>query len=301
MTETKRTNLFALLFFCYFIAVSLAVSTIPGLAQLSDSSYMMLMQLISFLPPLLLYFLFTKKDVKKTLRLRSLGWKNALLLLSFGISIQPIMSLLSYVTSLFFPNPVSESVGGIQSSGFLPSLIAVAILPPLLEEAFSRGILLSGYTFLGKWRAAFASALLFALLHLNPQQFPYAFLVGFVFCFLVERTGSLWASILPHIIINGTTIFSIFSQTAADTTAAVEAAAEMSPGTILVSLSLMALLSLPWLAVLLYLFLKVNPPEADLLLSDETGAPYRERFLTPSMILLFVLYAIFGLFPYLIL
>ncbi len=296
MTETRRTNLFALLFFIYFIVVSFALAFLPATANLSDGTYMLLAQLLCFLPPLTLYFVLTKKNIKQTLRLNPLGWKNALIIISFGISIQPLMSLLSYVAALFFPNPVEQSISGIHSSGFLLSLLSVAILPALFEEVFSRGILLSGYTFLGKWKAAFASALLFGLLHLNPQQLPYAFVVGFLFCFLVERTDSLYASILPHMVINGTTIFSIFSETAAETAASVE----LSETMLLVSLTLMVLLSIPWLAVLLYLFLRINPPKGEFTLMDETGKPYQERFLTPTIITIFAIYAVFGLLPYLI-
>lgn len=296
MTETRRTNLFALLFFIYFIVVSFALAFLPAMASLSDGTYMLLAQLLCFLPPLTLYFVLTKKNIKQTLRLNPLGWKNALVIISFGISIQPLMSLLSYAAALFFPNPVEQSISGIHSSGFLLSLLSVAILPALFEEVFSRGILLSGYTFLGKWKAAFASALLFGLLHLNPQQLPYAFVVGFLFCFLVERTDSLYASILPHMVINGTTVFSIFSETAAETAASVE----LSETMILVSLTLMVLLSIPWLAVLLYLFLRINPPKGEFTLMDENGKPYQERFLSPTIITIFAIYAVFGLLPYLI-
>ena len=151
------------------------------------------------------------------------------------------MSLLSYLTALFFPNPVEQSVGGIQSSGFLVSFVAVAVLPAVFEECFSRGILLSGYHFLGKYKAQFACALLFGLLHLNPQQFPYAFIVGFIFAFLVERTNSIFASILPHMIINGTTIFSIFATSSETVTTA---AAELPQGSALASLLVVSLLSL---------------------------------------------------------
>ena len=160
MTETRRTSFFALLFFIYFIGVSFLMAYLPLASRLSDSAYMLLSQLICFVPPLLAYFKWSKKNVKETLRLNPLGWKNLLLLLSFGISIQPLMSLLSYLTALFFPNPVEQSVGGIQSSGFLVSFVAVAVLPAVFEECFSRGILLSGYHFLGKYKAQFACALL---------------------------------------------------------------------------------------------------------------------------------------------
>ena len=292
MTETRRTSLFALLFFIYFIGISFLTALLPGLSQLSDSTYMLLTQAICFLPPLVLYFKLSKKNIKETLRLHPLGWKNVLLILSFGISIQPLMSLLSYLTSLFFPNPVDQSVSGIQSSGLLLSLVSVAIFPAVFEEIFSPGILLSGYHFLGRRKAAFACALLFGLLHMNPQQFPYAFAVGFMFAFLVERTDSLFASVLPHLIINGTTIFSIFA-TSNET-------AELSQGSPLLSLILGTLISLPWLAVLLYLFLKENPPKEELPLMDETGKPYRERFLSPSIFMIFAIFAVFGLLPYLI-
>ena len=295
MTETRRTSFFALLFFIYFIGVSFLMAYLPLASRLSDSAYMLLSQLICFVPPLLVYFKWSKKNVKETLRLNPLGWKNLLLLLSFGISIQPLMSLLSYLTALFFPNPVEQSVGGIQSSGFLVSFVAVAVLPAVFEECFSRGILLSGYHCLGKYKAQFACALLFGLLHLNPQQFPYAFIVGFIFAFLVDRTNSIFASILPHMIINGTTIFSIFATSSETMTTA---AAELPQGSVLASLLVVSLLSLPWLAALLYLFLKANPPREELLLLDENGSPYRERFLSPAIITIFAIFIVFGLLPY---
>lgn len=293
MTETKRTNRFALFFFLYFMGTSVAVAMLPFIRKMSDSAYMLLAQLVSFLPPMAAYFYYTKKDVKKTLRLNPLGWKNALIIFSFGVSIQPLISLLSYLTSLFFPNPVEQSIAGIQQSGLVISMLSVAILPAILEEAFSRGILLSGYHFLGKWKAAFISALLFGLLHMNPQQFLYAFVIGFIFCFLVERTDSLYASILPHMVINGTTIISIFTEGAGT------GPVEMEQSVILVTLLLMALLSIPWLAVLLYIFLKINPPRTELELTDENGQVYTERFITPAMIGIFVLYIVCGIIPYL--
>ena len=292
MTETRRTSSFALLFFIYFIGSSFLMALLPVSSHFSDSTYMLLSQTVCFLPPLVLYFKISKKNISETLRLHPLGWKNILLILFFSISIQPFMSLLSYLTALFFPNPVDQSVSGIQASGFLISLISVAIFPAIFEEIFFRGILLSGYHFLGKGKAAFACALLFGLLHMNPQQFPYAFTVGFLFAFLVERTDTLFASVLPHLMINGTTIFSIFATS--------DETAELSQGSPLLSLLVTTLLSLPVLAALLYLFLKENPPKEELVLMDEMGKPYRERFLSPAIFIIFAIFVTFGLLPYLI-
>ena len=76
------------------------------------------------------------------------------------------------------------------------------------------------------------------------------------------------------------------------------AAAELPQGSVLASLLVVSLLSLPWLAALLYLFLKANPPGEELLLLDETGSPYRERFLSPAIITIFAIFIVFGLLPY---
>jgi len=293
MTETKRTNRYALFFFLYFMGTSVAVALLPFFGAMSNSGRMLAAQLICFLPALAFYFYYTKKDIRKTLRLHPLGWKNALLILFFGVSIQPLISLLSYLTSLFFPNPVEQSIESIQQSGFFISLLSVAILPAVLEEMFSRGILLTGYRFLGKWKAALVSALLFGLLHMKPQQFLYAFVIGIIFCFLVDRTDSLYASILPHMVINGTTLVSIFTEGAGT------GPVELESSVILASLLLMAILSIPWLALLLYLFLRLNPPRVEPELIDEAGNPYRERFLTPAMIGIFLLYIVCGIIPYL--
>lgn len=288
MTETIRTNRFSLFFFLYFIGVSFGIAYLPVTATLSDGAYMLLCQLVCFLPPLVLYFRYTKKSVRQTLRLNPLGWKNILIIISFAFAIQPIVSLLSFLTGLLFPNPVEQTTAGLLSSGMVLSFLSVAVFPAILEELTVRGVLLSGYQFLGTWKAAFAAAFLFGLMHLSPQQLPYTFFVGFLFCFLVERTNSIFASILPHFIINATTVYSLFSEPS--TTAAVE----MTNGQIFASLGLLSLLSLVWLAFLLVLFLRYNPKNPTLALMDaDTGKPYQERFFTPTIWVILIIYIAF--------
>ena len=47
------------------------------------------------------------------------------------------------------------------------------------------------------------SALIFATGHMNFNQAAYAFVIGIMLVFLVEATGSIWASIIYHVIFNG--------------------------------------------------------------------------------------------------
>lgn len=79
----------------------------------------------------------------------------------------------------------------------------LAVQPPLIEEVLFRGVILIGL--LANQRrslAVFWSALLFAVFHLNPWQFPAAFVLGSVFAFWVIQTGSLLPAIAGHAINN---------------------------------------------------------------------------------------------------
>jgi membrane protease YdiL (CAAX protease family) len=86
------------------------------------------------------------------------------------------------------------------------SLIVIAALPALCEELVVRGLVLPSFVRpLGSLAAVAATALLFALMHLDPYRFVFTFVLGLVFGALRLRTGSLWPSVLAHLTLNGLT------------------------------------------------------------------------------------------------
>jgi len=81
-----------------------------------------------------------------------------------------------------------------------PSLVLGA---PLSEEPLFRGLILGGFLQrYGSTRAIAYSALLFALIHLNPWQFPIGLLAGLLLGWLTVRTGSLWPAVFAHVLNN---------------------------------------------------------------------------------------------------
>ena len=81
--------------------------------------------------------------------------------------------------------------------------IAGAVIAPLVEELFFRGFVFAGLrTRYGWQRAALISALLFALIHLQPTAFLPIFLLGLIFAVLYQYSGSLWPAILMHFATN---------------------------------------------------------------------------------------------------
>lgn len=69
-----------------------------------------------------------------------------------------------------------------------------------------RGILLSGYDGVDIKKAMLLNGLFFGMLHLNLQQFLYAFALGALFAYMVRLTDSIIPSMVAHFTINGSQV-----------------------------------------------------------------------------------------------
>ena len=82
--------------------------------------------------------------------------------------------------------------------GFLLSMLATAVVPPLIEEFACRGLILGSLRKYGEGFAVLVSSVLFGLMHGNFDQMPFAFMVGLVLGFIVVKTDSLWIAVAVH-------------------------------------------------------------------------------------------------------
>ncbi len=78
--------------------------------------------------------------------------------------------------------------------------LAVGLLAPLAEEIVFRGAILRALlnTRWSPWLAIAVSALLFGVAHLNPAQFPHAFIIGMLLGWMYWRTGSILPAVAYH-------------------------------------------------------------------------------------------------------
>ncbi|MBE7549860.1 MAG: CPBP family intramembrane metalloprotease [Anaerolineales bacterium] len=107
-------------------------------------------------------------------------------LAQFGLQIQPELQQIFDGTAF----PLALLFGG-------------AVVAPVVEEIFFRGFVFTGLR--GKWgwpKAALASAGLFALAHVLPTSFLPIFILGLIFAFLFQASGSIWPAILMHMLTN---------------------------------------------------------------------------------------------------
>jgi membrane protease YdiL (CAAX protease family) len=102
-------------------------------------------------------------------------------------------------------NKIFESDYGIYGA-----ILKVVIMAPVIEELIFRGVIMHGLMRnYSKFTAVFISALMFALFHLNPWQFPATFVLGLLLGILMLRTRNIYLCILGHAINNGLVLISI--------------------------------------------------------------------------------------------
>ena len=79
------------------------------------------------------------------------------------------------------------------------------------EEFLCRGILYwFGYRGISKIEGVLLSALVFALMHMNLNQFFYAFFLGIVFALMVEASDSILVSMIMHFAVNAFNVFATY-------------------------------------------------------------------------------------------
>jgi hypothetical protein len=112
-----------------------------------------------------------------------------------------------------FENPQAASITGGQPLGageLAAGLLLIAGLVPLVEELFFRGMV---YPLIrarmGALPAVALNALLFALVHFIPLLIPGLFVVGMLLAYLRERSGSIWPSVLYHMLQNSLALIAI--------------------------------------------------------------------------------------------
>ncbi len=94
--------------------------------------------------------------------------------------------------------------------GWWGAFMKVAVVAPIVEELIFRGLILKGFrSNYSAVTAVVMSALLFALFHLNPWQFPATFALGLFLGWIMIRTNNIFLAILGHSIHNFLVLASI--------------------------------------------------------------------------------------------
>lgn len=205
MTQTNKLNLIFFLTVIVYLGGSLLYAVLTAGMALSPYVDLAVSQLLVIAVSAVFVRrekMWPRRDLKK----RGMAPWSLVCLIGITVLIMPLMAFLNLVSSLLFGNATESITEGLAGQPVLLNLLFLAILPSYVEEYVFRGVLFQGYRRQGFWKAVLVSALFFGLLHLNFNQFSYGFALGIVFALVAEASGSMYASILIHFMINLQTV-----------------------------------------------------------------------------------------------
>lgn len=213
-TESLRKTSSGLGFMLFAASLCMyAISLIAGFLfyKKLDTTSLLLLDVLASIVGLfivgLLYCLFSKTNLGSVIKIKwvSLSLAAPLIMAALTISLTAdfLTDLLQNSFAVFgVENNVNLSVESKTLIENIVNIIAVSVIPPLVEEFLFRGIVLGKLRIFGDAFALFLSSALFAIMHGNIVQIPFAFIVGLALAFLTIKTNSLLPAIVVHFIVN---------------------------------------------------------------------------------------------------
>ena len=163
---------------------------------------LMVIHIIFFIVPAIIYIIVTKSNYKKVFSFKKPKGKDVFFSILIAALALPIMTFFSYTSSFFYTNDVALVLDQMRAYPLWLMILVVGVTPAITEEITIRGIALSGFEFKSKNVAAIMTGIMFGILHLSAHQFLYATAMGIILAYVVRATGSIFLSMLIHFLIN---------------------------------------------------------------------------------------------------
>lgn len=122
----------------------------------------------------------------------------------FALLIGPLLQLIALLNPSFQPNqPQQNEFVGAANNHRVLALIALVVLPPIVEETVFRGFIFPAIAKRwGFWAGAIVSSILFGFAHLQANVSVYTFVLGILLCFMYARLRSIIPGIGLHMLNN---------------------------------------------------------------------------------------------------
>ena len=171
-------------------------------AQLKMGFYgTVVVQLLILLFPLL-YLWYLKADFKKVLSLQMPKVLHILAALFVWIGGFSLMCMLAVFLTKIFPEStqsMADTMAEYVRQPFWVLVLVMAVMPAVGEELMFRGFIFG--TLKRRWRvlpAMLVTSAIFGIYHMSLSKFFTTALLGFMLVYVVEKTGSIFCSMLMH-------------------------------------------------------------------------------------------------------
>lgn len=213
MSENKSVNRVFLVTVLIYVGASFGISLlsayVPFLSGISNYATILLSQVLVFLPG---FFYCRRRGgrVRELLPYRKINFATVVLVVVCTYLMYPLIIVLNAISMIFTTSGSRAVMDMVQGQSFVLGLLFTAILPACVEEFLFRGVFFSTYKKSRVLPAIFLSGFLFGCMHMNLNQFIYAFALGVYLAFLVEATGSIFSSMVAHFTLNATSVVVTF-------------------------------------------------------------------------------------------
>ena len=202
MNKTPKINRLFLGTVIWILLSGIFAGFIPFVRSM-DAIQLMLLSQILYLIPVIVFMAVNRIDPRKWMPFKPLKLSVIAMVVLYALLMIPVTSWLNLLSMLFVRNAFESSQAELAQNSLWINLVVMAVIPPICEEFTFRGLYYNGYRQRGVWCAVLGSALAFGLMHMNFNQFCYAFVLGIAFGILLEATGSIFATMTAHFVING--------------------------------------------------------------------------------------------------
>lgn len=195
----------------FTIAIALCLRATDSVNEFSVFLLQFLSELFLVLPAAV-YLILQKKSLKESVGLCKISGKQFLLLIPVAVCVDKIAEFFNLFSQLFTTNEIGGYVMKmVVDYPLFFVFFVIAVEPAICEELVYRGVVYQGYRRGRILVAAVVSAFLFGMMHMNLNQFIYAFAIGFIFAIVNEALGSILPSMLIHVYINGKSIVLVYA------------------------------------------------------------------------------------------
>lgn len=206
MSNQRKINNLGWLFIIIIAAYLIGGSILKYISSIGIEIPAMLIILISemlLLIPTVIYMIINKLNLRKDLGFNRIKLGTVFLSLIFGFTVIPVSSFFNILSQFFVPNTMVQASDSLTSGSSTVIILVGGIFGPLCEEFIFRGVFANEYSkYSTGIKAMIMSALFFGLMHLNFNQFCYAFVLGMLFFVVNKASGSTFSSFIAHAAVN---------------------------------------------------------------------------------------------------
>ena len=166
---------------------------------------------LMILAPAVAVILYSGEGLLSVIPLKKVKIGTVLLSVLYVVTLFPLVAFVNSISMLFVDNVVASISDQVVEFPMVLMIASIGIFGPFVEEIIFRGVIFQSYRRTGRILASMLlSAVLFGMMHLNFNQFAYGAVMGFMFCLMVEATGSVIPSFIAHAVFNSYEVMTIY-------------------------------------------------------------------------------------------